>query len=334
MELNPSLLPNTITFRNTLVPSRLVVQELENYILNQGFKAMAGELVELLLLINGGTGKMRRAEVTVEELLVDKAVKEECTYENLPRRLQATVSSKEEWHKRVVQHCIKKRLQWSSCFAGKVSKENEYYDEMIPYLRKQLSLFPYHLSEYVCRVMRVSAFRYYCDMLFEVMRNEQPYDSIPNFSAADALRLTGIGRNEFIDIMNKCRSKDICGMWEVVERELQIIMENNFDLRKSLKDKGNFFDISNFMPLPRLIATVINSLSLSIPCAHQDLISKIQEFQSRPWQISIVLIDRTADGVADLLAKHAATSQQDLKEWVSPSFDISLLVDQEMLNSP
>lgn len=36
---------------------------------------------------------------------------------------------------------------------------------------------------------------------------EQPYDSMPNFSAADALRLTGIGRNEFIDIMNKCRSK-------------------------------------------------------------------------------------------------------------------------------
>lgn len=36
---------------------------------------------------------------------------------------------------------------------------------------------------------------------------EQPYDSIPNFSAADALRLTGVGRNEFIDIMNKCRSK-------------------------------------------------------------------------------------------------------------------------------
>lgn len=36
---------------------------------------------------------------------------------------------------------------------------------------------------------------------------EQPYDSIPNFTAADVLRLTGIGRNEFIDIMNKCRAK-------------------------------------------------------------------------------------------------------------------------------
>ncbi|XP_012571751.1 uncharacterized protein [Cicer arietinum] len=74
-------------------------------------------------------------------------------------------------------------------------------------------LFPYHLAEYVCRVMRVSPFRYYCDMIFEVMKNEQPYDSIPNFSAADALRLTGIGRNEFIDIMNKCRSKKI--MWKL-----------------------------------------------------------------------------------------------------------------------
>ncbi|KAI5428777.1 hypothetical protein KIW84_033690 [Lathyrus oleraceus] len=76
-----------------------------------------------------------------------------------------------------------------------------------------LKLFPYHLAEYVCRVMRVSPFRYYCDMIFEVMRNEQPYDSIPNFSAADALRLAGIGRNEFIDIMNKCKSKKI--MWKL-----------------------------------------------------------------------------------------------------------------------
>lgn len=41
---------------------------------------------------------------------------------------------------------------------------------------------------------------------------EQPYDSIPNFTAADALRLTGVGRNEFIDIMNKCRSKVVLHM--------------------------------------------------------------------------------------------------------------------------
>ncbi|PNY04544.1 FAM91A1-like protein [Trifolium pratense] len=150
---------------------------------------------------------MKRAPVTTEELLLEKAIKEECQWENLPRRLHPTVPTKEEWTARIIEYCVKKRLQWNSCFASKFCKESEYYDNMMRYLRKNLALFPYHLADYVCRVMRVSPFRYYCDMIFEVMKNEQPYDSIPNFSAADALRLTGIGRNEFIDIMNKCRSK-------------------------------------------------------------------------------------------------------------------------------
>ncbi|CAN4092412.1 unnamed protein product [Withania somnifera] len=150
---------------------------------------------------------------TIEEQLLLKAVKEECSWENLPKRLQSTLNSKEDWHRRIIEHCIKKRLMWNTCFARKVCKEAEYYEEMLRYLRRNLALFPYHLAEYVCRVMRVSPFRYYCDMIFEVMKNERPYDSIPNFSAADALRLTGIGRNEFIDIMNKCRSKKI--MWKL-----------------------------------------------------------------------------------------------------------------------
>ncbi|GMH22563.1 hypothetical protein Nepgr_024406 [Nepenthes gracilis] len=156
---------------------------------------------------------MQHMPVTIEEQLILKAIKEECSWESLPKRIQSTVSSKDEWHRRVIEHCIKKRLQWNTCFARKVIKESEYYEEMMSYLRRNLALFPYHLAEYVCRVMRVSPFRYYCDMIFEVMKNEQPYDSIPNFSAADALRLTGIGRNEFIDIMNKCRSKKF--MWKI-----------------------------------------------------------------------------------------------------------------------
>ncbi|KAM7258931.1 hypothetical protein ACFE04_014672 [Oxalis oulophora] len=156
---------------------------------------------------------MQHAPGTIEEQLLLKAIKEELFWDALPKRLQATLGSKEDWHRRVVEHCIKKRLQWNTCFARKVCKESEFYEDMMRYLRKNLALFPYHLAEYVCRVMRLSPFRYYCDMLFEVMRNEQPYDSIPNFSAADALRLTGIGRNEFIDIMNKCRSKKI--MWKL-----------------------------------------------------------------------------------------------------------------------
>ncbi|KAI4375087.1 hypothetical protein MLD38_012997 [Melastoma candidum] len=156
---------------------------------------------------------MHRQPATLEEQLILKAINEESPWESLPKRLQVNLSTKDEWHRRIVEHCIKKRLQWSSSFVRKVCKESEYYDDLMRYLRRNLALFPYHLAEYVCRVMRISPFRYYCDMIFEVMRNEQPYDSIPNFSAADALRLTGIGRNEFIDIMNKCRSKKI--MWKL-----------------------------------------------------------------------------------------------------------------------
>ncbi|KAK9116252.1 hypothetical protein Sjap_015199 [Stephania japonica] len=136
---------------------------------------------------------MQRVPATIEEQLLLKAIKDECPWENLPKRLQATLQSKEEWHRRVVDHSIKNDFNGIPVLLAKFAKK----------------LFPYHLAEYVCRVMRVSPFRYYCDMIFEVMKNEQPYDSIPNFSAADAFRLTGIGRNEFIDIMNKCRSKKL-----------------------------------------------------------------------------------------------------------------------------
>ncbi|KAE8772298.1 protein FAM91A1-like [Hordeum vulgare] len=150
---------------------------------------------------------------TVEEQMMVKAIRDECPWETLPKRIQAAVVSKDEWHRRIVDYCIRKRLPWTNCFARKVCKEGEYYEELLRYLRRNLALYPYHLADYICRVMRISAFKYYCDVLFEAMKNEQPYDSIPNFSAADALRITGVGRNEFIDIMNKCRSKKI--MWKL-----------------------------------------------------------------------------------------------------------------------
>uniref|UniRef100_A0ACD5T7I5 Uncharacterized protein n=1 Tax=Avena sativa TaxID=4498 RepID=A0ACD5T7I5_AVESA len=150
---------------------------------------------------------------TVEEQMMVKAIREECPWETLPKRIQAAVVSKEEWHRRVVDYCVRKRLPWNACFSRKVCKEGEYYEDLMRYLRVNLALYPYHLADHICRVMRISPFKYYCDVLFEAMKNEQPYDSIPNFTAADAVRITGVGRNEFIDIMNRCRSKKI--MWKL-----------------------------------------------------------------------------------------------------------------------
>ena len=47
-------------------------------------------------------------------------------------------------------------------------------------------LFPYHLAEHVCRDLRVSPFRYYTDLLCAVLREEQSYDQIPNFTVRGA----------------------------------------------------------------------------------------------------------------------------------------------------
>ena len=45
-----------------------------------------------------------------------------------------------------------------------------------------LQLFPYHLADYVSRILRVTPFKYYCDLLYTVMREEKSYDQIPNFA--------------------------------------------------------------------------------------------------------------------------------------------------------
>ncbi|RXG69864.1 Protein FAM91A1 [Armadillidium vulgare] len=67
-------------------------------------------------------------------------------------------------------------------------------------------MFPYHLSEFVVRGLRITPFQYYIDILSDIMTAEKSYDSLPNFTAADCLRLLGIGRNQYIDLMNQCRS--------------------------------------------------------------------------------------------------------------------------------
>ena len=43
-------------------------------------------------------------------------------------------------------------------------------------------------------------------MMTNVIQSEKSYDTIPNFTAFDCVRLLGIGRNQYIEIMNKYRS--------------------------------------------------------------------------------------------------------------------------------
>ena len=69
-------------------------------------------------------------------------------------------------------------------------------------------LYPYHLSDLIIRGFRITPFNYYLDMMANLMTIEKSYDTLPNFTAFDCLRLLGIGRNQYIDIMNKYRSSN------------------------------------------------------------------------------------------------------------------------------
>lgn len=51
-------------------------------------------------------------------------------------------------------------------------------------------IFPYHLADYVCRVMRMTPFKYSCNLLFAVMREEKSYDRIPNFTVCFATSMS------------------------------------------------------------------------------------------------------------------------------------------------
>ena len=77
--------------------------------------------------------------------------------------------------------------------------------------------------------LRITPFQYYIMVLENIMAQEKSYDSLPNFTAVDCLRsvlslankhycspdivsrLLGIGRNQYIELMNKTRTKSKFG---------------------------------------------------------------------------------------------------------------------------
>jgi hypothetical protein len=109
--------------------------------------------------------------------------------------------------------CIHQGLPWSGSLATSACHEFEYYEQLLKTYKTKQRVFPYHMSHEICGRLRVTPFKYYFDVLFQAMRNELPYDQIPNFVAADILRLIGIGRNEYIAKLNACNEKKL--LWRV-----------------------------------------------------------------------------------------------------------------------
>ncbi|KAJ1528015.1 hypothetical protein ONE63_007939 [Megalurothrips usitatus] len=116
-------------------------------------------------------------------------------------------NSQKEYKKCITFFSIKNQLRFRGNLVQFVRKdEKRYYEELLEYSQTHLMLYPYHLADVMVKGLRVTPFQYYLNVMGGIMEQERSYDSLPNFTAADCLRLLGIGRNEYIELMNQCRS--------------------------------------------------------------------------------------------------------------------------------
>lgn len=139
---------------------------------------------------------------------IEKHIRQNHPWVKVPANIkQVLANSHKEYEKAIVQFSIKNQLRWKGNIIRTVRKdEKKYYMDMLQYSQDHLMLFPYHLSDIIVKGLRVTPFVYYINMMSDIMSQEKSYDSLPNFTAADCLRLLGIGRNQYIDLMNKCKS--------------------------------------------------------------------------------------------------------------------------------
>ncbi len=61
-------------------------------------------------------------------------------------------------------------------------------------------------------------------MMLNIMQRDESYDLLPNFTAADAVRLLGIGRNEYINAMNTSRTNRSFALFRKKETQLENLL--------------------------------------------------------------------------------------------------------------
>ena len=144
---------------------------------------------------------------------IETFIRNKVSWEALPASAQQQLgNSGKEYEKAVLQFSIRNQLRYRGNLVRHYKKdEKRYYEELVDFSRRNLMLFPYHLSDVVVKGLRITPFQYYIMILELIMSQEKSYDSLPNFTAVDCLRLLGIGRNQYIELMNKTRTKSKFG---------------------------------------------------------------------------------------------------------------------------
>ncbi|CAH0724271.1 unnamed protein product, partial [Brenthis ino] len=139
---------------------------------------------------------------------IDECVRKKIQWPQLPGNLKKILNdSPKEYERYIFEFSIKNQLRYRGSLVRTVRKdERKYYEALIQNSIQRLMLYPYHLADMIVKGLRITPFIYYIEVVALLIEMEKSYDTMPNFTAADCLRLLGIGRNEYLELVAKARS--------------------------------------------------------------------------------------------------------------------------------
>lgn len=132
---------------------------------------------------------------------MEEALEDLINWDDLPAYLKVKVignNQEQVWESMKITFHAENRIRFKNY------EKMSFYRDLIRTLRLKLDVFPYHL----CRFINFTTpFDYYVEMLCDLLRVQKGYDCLPTFTAADILRVVGIHRNSYTELLQKCKDK-------------------------------------------------------------------------------------------------------------------------------
>lgn len=145
---------------------------------------------------------------SVDGTELQQALQSRVPYGLLPASLQQRMTPY-EYQTKLVHYAILRGHAYHRLpdFVRSNMKEAAYYHEVVRFAGEQLQLYPYTHQRSVVLYTGETPLSYYTSIFAELLKQEQSYDRLPNFTAIDALNLLGIGRNQYLQLTKEVRSK-------------------------------------------------------------------------------------------------------------------------------
>ncbi|XP_047514162.1 protein FAM91A1 isoform X1 [Pieris napi] len=139
---------------------------------------------------------------------INECIRKKIQWTQLPGNVKKLLNdSPKEYERCILDFSIKNQLRFRGSLVRSVRKdERKYYEMLVQSSIQRLMLYPYHLADMIVKGLRITPFIYYIEVVALLIETEKSYDTMPNFTAADCLRLLGIGRNEYLELVAKARS--------------------------------------------------------------------------------------------------------------------------------